>query len=50
MSGDRVGIIGIGQSELCSRRDDASYPELLREGVVRAMQSRRWSIRYRPMR
>ena len=38
MSGDRVGIIGIGQSEFCSRRDDASYPELVREGVVRAMQ------------
>ncbi len=38
MSTDRVGIIGIGQSEFCSRRDDASYPELVREGVVRAMQ------------
>jgi acetyl-CoA C-acetyltransferase len=38
MSGDRVGIIGIGQSEFCSRRDDASYPELVREGVMRAMQ------------
>jgi len=38
MSDDRVGIIGIGQSEFCSRRDDASYPDLVREGVVRAMQ------------
>ena len=38
MSTDRVGIIGIGQSEFRSRRDDASYPELVREGVVRAMQ------------
>ena len=38
MSTDRVGIIGIGQSEFRSRRDDASYPELVREGVARAMQ------------
>ena len=37
MSGDRVGIIGIGQSEFRSRRDDASYPDLVREGVARAM-------------
>jgi len=37
MSGDRVGIIGIGQSEFRSRRDDASYPDLVREGVSRAM-------------
>ncbi|MBS0644494.1 MAG: thiolase family protein [Acetobacteraceae bacterium] len=38
MSGNRVGIIGIGQSEFRSRRDDASYPDLVREGVVRAME------------
>jgi acetyl-CoA C-acetyltransferase len=38
MSTDRVGIIGIGQSEFRSRRDDASYPELVREGVALAMQ------------
>ena len=38
MSGDRVGIIGIGQSEFRSRRDDASYPDLVREGVIRAME------------
>ncbi len=38
MSGDRVGIIGIGQSAFRSRRDDASYPELVREAVVLAMQ------------
>ena len=37
MSLDRVGIIGIGQSEFRSRRDDASYPDLVREGVSRAM-------------
>ena len=34
MTTERVGIIGIGQSEFRSRRDDASYPELVREGVV----------------
>ena len=37
MSGDRVGIIGIGQSAFRSRRDDASYPDLVREAVVLAM-------------
>ncbi len=31
MSADRVGIIGIGQSDFRSRRDDASYPDLVRE-------------------
>lgn len=34
---DRVGIIGIGQSAFRSRRDDASYPDLVREAVVLAM-------------
>jgi acetyl-CoA C-acetyltransferase len=38
MSTERVGIIGIGQSEFRSRRDDASYPDLVREGVARAME------------
>jgi len=37
MSGDRVGIIGIGQSAFRSRRDDASYPDLVREAVALAM-------------
>ncbi len=37
MSGDRVGIIGIGQSAFRARRDDANYPELVREAVVLAM-------------
>jgi len=37
MSG-RVGIIGIGQSDFRPRRDDASYPDLVREAVVLAMQ------------
>jgi acetyl-CoA C-acetyltransferase len=37
MSKDRVGIIGIGQSAFRSRRDDASYPELVREAVALAM-------------
>ena len=29
-----MGIIGIGQSEFRSRRDDASYPDLVREAVT----------------
>ena len=33
----RVGIIGIGQSLFRARRDDASYPELVREAVALAM-------------
>lgn len=38
MSGRSVGIIGIGQSAFKARRDDASYPDLVREAVVLAMQ------------
>ena len=37
MSADRVGIIGIGQSRFTARRDDASYPDLVREAVLLAM-------------
>jgi len=33
----RVGIIGIGQSAFKSRRDDASYPDLVREAVAMAL-------------
>jgi len=33
----RVGIIGIGQSRHQARRDDANYPELVREAVALAM-------------
>lgn len=33
MSTPRVGIIGIGQSAFKARRDDASYPDLVREAV-----------------
>lgn len=33
----RVGIIGIGQSAFRSRRDDASYPDLVREAVTLAL-------------
>lgn len=33
MSAPRVGIIGIGQSQFRPRRDDASYPDLVREAV-----------------
>jgi acetyl-CoA C-acetyltransferase len=37
MKSTRVGIIGIGQSEFKPRRDDANYPELVREGVRLAL-------------
>ena len=37
MKNPRVGIIGIGQSAFKPRRDDASYPDLVREAVVKAM-------------
>ena len=37
MTPPRVGIIGIGQSAFKPRRDDASYPDLVREAVVPAM-------------
>ena len=37
MSQPRVGIIGIGQSAFKPKRDDASYPDLVREAVVLAM-------------
>lgn len=37
MTNPRVGIIGIGQSAFCARRDDASYPDLVREAVVLAL-------------
>lgn len=33
----RVGIIGVGQSAFKSRRDDASYPDLVREAVALAL-------------
>jgi len=32
-----VGIVGIGQTSYRSRRDDVTYPELLREGVEAAL-------------
>ncbi|MFN0317315.1 MAG: thiolase family protein [Burkholderiales bacterium] len=38
MSAERVGIIGIGQSEFKARRDEANYPELVREAVALAMR------------
>jgi acetyl-CoA C-acetyltransferase len=37
MNNPRVGIIGIGQSEFRARRDDASYPDLVREAVALAI-------------
>ena len=33
----RVGIIGIGQSKFQARRNDASYPDLVREAVTMAL-------------
>ena len=37
MTNPRVGIIGIGQSAFRARRDDASYPDLVREAVNLAL-------------
>jgi acetyl-CoA C-acetyltransferase len=37
MKQERVGIIGIGQSAFKPRRDDANYPDLVREAVALAM-------------
>jgi acetyl-CoA C-acetyltransferase len=39
MTRARVGIIGIGQSEFKARRDDANYPELVREAVALALKN-----------
>lgn len=41
MNATRVGIIGIGQSEFKARRDDANYPELVREAVTLALKDAR---------
>lgn len=38
MSAPRVGIIAIGQSAFKARRDDASYPDLVREAVNQALK------------
>lgn len=38
MKAPRVGIIGIGQSAFKPKRDDASYPDLVREAVIPAMK------------
>jgi acetyl-CoA C-acetyltransferase len=37
MTAPRIGIIGIGQSAFKARRDDASYPDLVREAVALAV-------------
>jgi len=37
MNAPRVGIIGVGQSAFTRRRNDASYPDLVREAVIDAM-------------
>ena len=41
MNNTRVGIIGIGQSAFRARRDDASYPDLVREAVTLALADAR---------
>lgn len=41
---ERIGIIGIGQSAFKSRREDANYPELVREAVTLAMQDCKMSF------
>jgi acetyl-CoA C-acetyltransferase len=38
MKSVRVGIIGIGQSAFKSQREDANYPELVREAVALALR------------
>ena len=44
MSHPRVGIIGIGQSAFRARRDDASYPDLVREAVTLALADARLDL------
>ena len=38
MTHPRVGIVGIGQSAFRARRDDASYPDLVREATKLALE------------
>ena len=44
MKQTRVGIIGIGQSAFRARRDDASYPDLVREAVGLALADARLEL------
>jgi acetyl-CoA C-acetyltransferase len=44
MKQTRVGIIGIGQSAFRARRDDASYPDLVREAVGLALTDARLEL------
>ena len=44
MNNTRVGIIGIGQSAFRARRDDASYPDLVREAVTIALNDARLEL------
>jgi acetyl-CoA C-acetyltransferase len=44
MKTPRVGIIGIGQSNFTARRNDASYPDLVREAVVLALKDARLEL------
>lgn len=44
MKQTRVGIIGVGQSAFQARRDDASYPDLVREAVNLALADARLEL------
>lgn len=44
MEQTRVGIIGVGQSAFRARRDDASYPDLVREAVNLALADARLEL------
>jgi acetyl-CoA C-acetyltransferase len=44
MSPPRVGIVGVGQSAFQARRDDASYPDLVREAVKLALEDAKLSL------
>jgi acetyl-CoA C-acetyltransferase len=44
MKTPRVGIIGIGQSNFTARRNDANYPDLVREAVVLALKDARLEL------
>ena len=44
MKQTRVGIIGVGQSAFRARRDDASYPDLVREAVNLALADARLEL------
>jgi acetyl-CoA C-acetyltransferase len=44
MTNMRVGIVGIGQSLFRAKRDDASYPDLVREATAMALSDAKLSL------